>query len=67
MLLTPLLVLSPTSKKPIEQKLDYIHNNPKAEKRKLVMNDEYYKYSSEEFYETEIDKLGILTHYLDVL
>ena len=51
----------------VEQKLDYIHNNPKVEKWKLVMDDEYYKYSSEEFYETEIDKLGILTHYLDDL
>ena len=36
-------------------------------KWKLVKNDERYEYSSEAFYEEEIDVLGVLTHYMDDL
>lgn len=55
------------SREVLEQKLDYIHNNPKVEKWKLVKDDSFYEYSSEEFYEAEVDKLGILTYYMDDL
>ena len=49
--------------KVLEQKLDYIHNNPVQEKWQLVKYPEDYKYSSARFYETGIDEFGLLTHY----
>lgn len=53
------------ARKVIEQKLDYIHNNPLQEKWNLAKRPEEYTYSSAEYYEIGIDKRNILTHYLD--
>ncbi len=47
------------------QKLNYIHNNPINHPWNLVQLPEDYKYSSAKFYETGIDKFGLLTHYTD--
>jgi putative transposase len=46
-----------------KQKLDYIHNNPIAEKWKLADLPENYKYSSAKFYLDGIDEFGFLTHW----
>lgn len=48
-----------------EQKLDYIHNNPLAERWQLAKCPEEYHWSSASFYETGKDDFGFLTHYLD--
>jgi putative transposase len=50
------------SQKVFEQKLEYIHNNPIAEKSSLVNEPFQYKYSSAKFYETETDEFGFLKH-----
>ena len=47
----------------LEQKLDYIHNNPV--KAGLCSLQEDYKYSSARFYLNNIDEFNILTHYMD--
>ena len=46
----------------IYQKLDYIHANPVQEKWNLCKEPNDYIYSSAEFYETGIDRFGLLTH-----
>jgi len=46
------------SRKVMEQKLDYIYNNPVQEQWDLVDEPQKYKYSSARFYEEEIDELG---------
>ena len=46
----------------IYQKLDYIHANPVQEKWNLCKEPKDYIYSSAEFYETGIDRFGLLTH-----
>ena len=43
------------------QKLDYIHNNPV--RAGLCANAEEYYYSSAYFYQTGVDKFGMLSHY----
>ena len=53
------------SKKKVEQKLDYIHNNPLHERWNLAKSPEEYKWSSANFYLTGKDEFGILTHYID--
>ena len=53
------------SREVIEQKLDYIHNNPVQEKWSLAPEPAAYLYSSAAFYETGVDKLGIATNYLE--
>ncbi|XOV94136.1 MAG: transposase [Bacteroidota bacterium] len=60
----PLAVLMDSRKK-IEQKIEYIHNNPIAEKWSLVSDPVDYYWSSAKFYETGIDHFGFLTHYMD--
>jgi putative transposase len=50
----------------IEQKLDYIHNNPIHEKWKLVEKPEEYKYSSASFYLTDLPAWDFLSHYKEL-
>lgn len=47
----------------MEQKLNYIHNNPLQPKWKLAPNAEDYYFSSAKFYKTGIDDFGFLTSY----
>jgi putative transposase len=58
----PLAVLM-DSKLKIEQKINYIHNNPLQERWNLASRPEEYKWSSAEFYESGRDQFDILTHY----
>ena len=51
------------SRKVLEQKLDYIHNNPVQEKWQLSINAEDYKYSSIRFYEKESTEWDFLKRY----
>lgn len=48
----------------MQQKIDYIHNNPLQDKWQLVQYPEDYKYSSARFYETGVDDFDLLTHYM---
>ena len=48
----------------IQQKINYIHNNPLQDKWQLVKYAEDYKYSSARFYETGVDDFLLLTHYM---
>ena len=54
-----------TSDKFIQQKLDYIHNNPCTEKSKLHLNPSDYKHSSAKFY---LDNMydGYVTNYMQL-
>ncbi len=52
-----------SSEKSFLQKLNYIHNNPVAEKWKLAIKPEDYKWSSAKFYESGIDEFKIITDY----
>jgi len=56
------MYISLYSRKVIEQKIAYIHKNPLQEKWSLVNFPVEYEFSSAGFYETGIDKFGILTH-----
>jgi REP element-mobilizing transposase RayT len=47
----------------VEQKLDYIHNNPM--KAGLCENSIDYEYSSARYYELNEDNWGFITHYAD--
>jgi len=49
----------------IEQKLNYVHNNPLQAHWNLVSRQEDYYYSSARFYFAGIDDFGFLTHYKD--
>jgi len=49
----------------LEQKLEYIHNNPIVEKWSLAEIPALYHYSSAKFYETGQDNFGFLKHYRD--
>lgn len=49
----------------VEQKLDYIRNNPLSERWSLVDRPENYYWSSAQFYETGEDQFGFLTHYME--
>jgi putative transposase len=51
------------SRKVVEQKLVYIHNNPLQEKWSLVKHPADYWYSSYRFYHAGLDDFGFLTHY----
>lgn len=52
-------------RKKVEQKIDYIHLNPLAERWNIVARPEDYYWSSARFYETGVDDFGFLTHYLE--
>ncbi|TDB61877.1 transposase [Arundinibacter roseus] len=60
----PLAVLM-DSKQKVEQKIEYMHNNPLQERWNLVDRPENYRWSSARFYEQGFDEFGILTHYMD--
>lgn len=53
------------SRKKVEQKIDYIHNNPLQPHWQLAKRPEEYAWSSAAFYETGVDTAGVLTHYMD--
>ena len=58
----PLAIILSTIKI-LEQKLDYIHENPVKEKWALAHLPEEYRWSSANFYINNIDEFGFLTHY----
>ena len=58
----PLAILM-NSKSKVEQKINYIHNNPIIEKWKLANSPEEYKWSSATFYENGFDEFRIITHF----
>jgi putative transposase len=47
----------------VEQKINYIHNNPLQDHWNLALSPEGYKWSSALFYETGFDEFGFLTDY----
>lgn len=51
------------SKVKLEQKLDYIHNNPLQARWNLADRPENYHWSSAAFYETGEDNFGFITDY----
>ena len=53
------------SRSVVEQKLNYIHNNPLQEKWSLAKDPSEYYYSSASFYDKGEDPFGMLTHYLE--
>ncbi|EAY30912.1 transposase [Microscilla marina] len=54
------------SREVIEQKLDYIHNNPFQGKWMLANSLDEYLYSSYRFYEYDDDTYNFLSHYMEV-
>lgn len=52
------------SREVIEQKLDYIHENPVQGKWSLVEDFVDYKYSSASFYELGVKRFSFLSHYM---
>jgi REP element-mobilizing transposase RayT len=50
----------------LEQKIDYVHNNPLQERWQLVSAPELYKWSSASFYIYEDMKFRFITDYRDV-
>lgn len=55
------------SKSILEQKLDYIHNNPLQEHWNLVKEPQEYNYSSASFYELGVQKDIEVINYLEFL
>ena len=53
------------SREVIEQKLDYIHNNPVQGKWMLSTDPTGYKYSSVRFYEEDSQEFTFLSHYME--
>jgi len=51
--------------KVLEQKLNYIHNNPLQERWNLANQPEGYRWSSATFYVHSFDEFNILTNYRD--
>lgn len=60
----PLAVIM-SSRKMMEQKLEYVHTNPLQEKWNLASQPEHYRWSSAVFYETGFDEFDIVTHYMN--
>ncbi len=58
----PLAILLDNRKK-MEQKIQYIHENPLQDRWNLATSPEKYKWSSAKFYDTGIDDFSILTDY----
>ena len=52
-------------RKLLEIKLDYIHNNPLQDKWALVKSAEDYLHSSAGFYETGVNNIIAIKHYVD--
>ena len=57
------LAIRMDSKQKMEQKINYIHNNPLQERWNLALCPEEYRWSSAEFYKSGKDEFDILTHY----
>ncbi|MGV3502835.1 MAG: REP-associated tyrosine transposase [Adhaeribacter sp.] len=55
------------SKHMLEQKLDYLHQNPLQEHWQLADRPEAYRWSSAAYYETGTDAFGFLSHYQKVM
>jgi len=53
------------NRKVLEQKLDYIHNNPISKKWNLVDRPEKYKYSSAKYYIEGDTEFNFITHYTE--
>ncbi len=51
------------NKKIVEQKIEYMNNNPLSKKWNLVSKPEDYKFSSAKFYLQNIDDWGFIKHY----
>lgn len=49
----------------VEQKINYIHNNPVREKWNLADEPHLYKYSSASFYHTGINEFSFLENYMN--
>ncbi len=60
----PLAILMDNCPK-VEQKIDYVHNNPIQEHWNLAVRPEEYRWSSARFYEEGVSEFGFLTHYKD--
>ena len=54
------------SKEKVEQKIEYIHNNPLGEKWGLAQIPGEYYWSSAGYYESSKDDFGFLSHYMEV-
>jgi REP element-mobilizing transposase RayT len=50
------------SEKFVQQKMNYIHNNPCQPHWNLAADTRDYRFSSASFYETGMDEFGIITH-----
>lgn len=50
----------------INQKIDYIHNNPVSGKWQLAPTADAYRFSSASFYQSGVDEFGFLTHIGEV-
>lgn len=61
----PLAILL-ESKSMLEQKLDYIHNNPLHERWNLASRPENYSWSSASFYENNDKKFAFMRHYVEL-
>ncbi|GAA0878606.1 hypothetical protein GCM10009119_15740 [Algoriphagus jejuensis] len=60
----PLAILMDSREK-LEQKLNYLHQNPLQAHWNLADRPENYRWSSALFYERGIDEFGFVTHYMD--
>jgi REP element-mobilizing transposase RayT len=58
----PLAILLDNKSK-LEQKLDYLHNNPLHQRWNLALRPELYIWSSADFYENNNKKFDFITHY----
>lgn len=56
-----------TSRRLLETKLNYIHNNPLQSQWNLAQNPADYPYSSAGFYEKRIQNEVIVQHYMDFI
>jgi len=54
------------SKEKVEQKIEYIHNNPFGERWGLAQMPEEYYWSSAGYYELGKDDFGFLSYYMEV-
>ncbi|MFM7859036.1 MAG: hypothetical protein ACKO96_45715 [Flammeovirgaceae bacterium] len=50
------------SEKFVQQKMDYVHNNPCQPHWNLAPHPLDYRFSSAHYYETGTDEFGLLTH-----
>ena len=53
------------NRKVVEQKLEYIHNNPVSKKWNLVTDVEDYCFSTAKYYLQNINEWDFVTHYTE--